>query len=69
MYNIMHRPGLRGDRGGYSPRASIIGIYLGASDLSITFFVIGYYTLNKSPKKIDDKSADITFNYLYQINQ
>jgi len=30
--------------GGHGPRASIVRIYLGASDLSIIWFVIGYNT-------------------------
>jgi len=41
-------------RRGHGPRASTVRTYLGASDLSITFFVIGYLaiiTLHKSTNK------------------
>jgi len=40
---IIDKHALRGDREGHAPRASIVRIYFGAFDLSITFFVIGNY--------------------------
>jgi hypothetical protein len=34
-----------GGQGDHGPRAEIVGVYLGVSDLSITFFVITYRRL------------------------